>query len=278
MRRAEAGRLDSGIPLREYEWVARRKHEPWYAFAVAILRPLLTVLTRRDWRGADHLPREGGVVVVPNHISHVDPFVVAHFLYDQGRLPRFLAKASLFSVFFVRRVLKGAKQIPVYRETHEAGSSLRDAVAAIRAGELVVVYAEGTLTRDPQLWPMAGKTGAARIALTTGCPVLPLAAWGPQQLLAPYSKRPRLWPRPTMEVRLGAPVDLTDLQGQPITAESLHEATDRIMDAITALLVEIRGEPAPAVRIDTRGSVLPTGNAHVRYDLHGTRRDKRRMR
>lgn len=259
--------------------MARRTIEPWYAFAAGVLRPLLRVATRRDWRGAENLPAEGGVVVVPNHISHVDPFVVAHYLFDQGRLPRFLAKASLFSVFFVRTVITGAKQIPVYRETAEAGSSLRDAVAAIRAGELVVVYAEGTLTRDPQLWPMAGKTGAARIALTTGCPVLPLAAWGPQEMLAPYSKRLHLVPRVTMQVTLGPPVDLADLMGTPITTETLRVATDRIMDALTALVSELRGEPAPAIRLDPRAGDVPhTGNAHVRYEVGGraSRSDRRR--
>lgn len=256
--------------------VARRKLEPWYAFAAGIIRPLLITFTRRDWRGQGELPPEGGVVVVPNHISHVDPFVVAHFLYDQGRPPRFLAKASLFSVFFVRRVLRGARQIPVYRETHEAGDSLRDAVAAVRAGECVVVYAEGTLTRDPQLWPMAGKTGAARIALTTGCPVLPMAAWGPHQLLAPYSKHPHLFPRATMEVRLGPAVDLADLQSGPVTSQALHAATDRIMDAVTALLEDIRGEKAPAVRLDPRDDdgVASIGNPHVRYQLGGRRRPR----
>jgi 1-acyl-sn-glycerol-3-phosphate acyltransferase len=265
--------------------MARRAIEPWYAFAVGVIRPLLMVATKRDWRGAQNLPPEGGVVVVPNHISHVDPFAVAHFLYDQGRLPRFLAKASLFSVFFVRTVIRGAKQIPVYRETAEAGSSLRDAIAAVRAGELVVVYAEGTLTRDPQLWPMAGKTGAARIALTTGCPVLPLAAWGPQELLAPYSKRPHLLPRVTMQVTLGPPVDLVDLQGKPLTAETLRVATDRIMDAVTVLVEELRGEHAPPNRLDPRdGDVAAIGDAHVDYQVGGrvrrasraTRTDRRR--
>jgi len=250
--------------------VARRSIEPWYAFAAAVLRPLLMVMTKRDWRGEDNLPPEGGVVVVPNHISHVDPLVVAHFLFDQGRLPRFLAKASLFSVVFVRRVVRGARQIPVYRESADAGASLRDAVAAVRAGELVVVYAEGTITRDPQLWPMAGKTGAARIALTTGCPVLPLAAWGPQEMLAPYSKRLHLLPRVTMQVTLGPPVDLADLQGQPVTAQTLRVATDRIMDALTHLVEDLRDQTAPATRVDPReGQVAATGNANVRYEVGG---------
>jgi 1-acyl-sn-glycerol-3-phosphate acyltransferase len=257
--------------------VTRRTTEPWYAFAVLVLRPLLTAFTRRSWTHTERLPASGGIVVVPNHISHVDPLIVAHYLYDNGRLPRFLAKASLFQVFFVRRVLRGARQIPVYRESREAGDAFRDAVDAVRRGECVVVYAEGTLTRDPDLWPMAGKTGAARIALETGCPVLPMAAWGPQELLAPYSKRPHLFPRTTVQVTLGPPVDLSDLREAAADPETLRIATDRIMAAVTALVAELRDEPAPGTRLDPRDAELATtGDAHVVYhlDRHGRRRPR----
>ena len=250
------------------------RQEPWYTFAATVLRPVMVAVARRDWQHTERLPREGGIVVVPNHISHVDPLVVAHYLYDNGRYPRFLAKASLFDVPFVGRVLRGARQIPVYRETVGARDALRDAVAAIRAGECVVVYAEGTLTRDPHGWPMSGKSGAARLGLETGCPVLPMAAWGPQELLPPYAKRPHVVPRPTMQVTIGDPVDLSDLAGRPIDAQTLAIATDRIMDAVTQLVAELRDEPPPTERFDPRRhAVARTGDPGVAYDLgHGGRR------
>ena len=81
------------------------------------------------------------------------------------------------------------------------------------AGECVVVYPEGTITRDPDLWPMAGKSGAARIALATGCPVIPIGQWGAQDLLAPYAKKPDLFPRKPVTMKVGDPVDLSDLVG-----------------------------------------------------------------
>ena len=74
-----------------------------------------------------------------------------------------------------------------------------------------MVYPEGTITRDPDLWPMTGKSGAARIALATGCPVIPVGQWGAHQLLAPYSKKPDLFPRKKIIVLAGDPVDLSDL-------------------------------------------------------------------
>jgi 1-acyl-sn-glycerol-3-phosphate acyltransferase len=249
--------------------VTPRTQEPWFRFAATVLRPVMRAVTKRVWTGTENLPASGGFVVVPNHISHVDPLVVAHYLYDNGRLPRFLAKSSLFEVFFVGRVLRGAKQIPVYRESREAGDAYREAVAAVRRGECVVVYAEGTLTRDPDLWPMAGKTGAARIALETGCPVLPMAAWGPQDLLEPYGKVPHVLGRTTVEVTVGPPVDLSDLeQGGTPDPHTLRVATERIMAAVTDLVAALRDEQAPQTRLDPRAADLAsTGDAHVVYNL-----------
>jgi 1-acyl-sn-glycerol-3-phosphate acyltransferase len=223
------------------------------------------LLTRRDWRGVDRIP-DGGVVVVVNHVSHFDPLALAHFLYDAGRLPRFLAKEAVFRVPFVGQVLRGARQIPVLRESGEATRAYSAAVDAVRAGELVAIYPEATITRDPGLWPMRGKTGAARVALETGAPVIPVAQWGPQELLPPYEKRPRLFPRRTMHLWAGPPVDLSDVAGRPIDAELLREVTERIMTAITAQLEQIRAETAPAVRFDPRESGLPrTGDPRRRH-------------
>ena len=120
---------------------------------------------------------------------------------------------------------------------------------AVHQGRAVVIYPEGTITRDPDLWPMAGKTGAARIALRTGCPVVPIGQWGAQELMyGPQIHFPKLLPRKTLRLLVGDPVDLDDLREQPVSAATLAEATDRIMDAITGLVAELRQEPPPAER------------------------------
>jgi 1-acyl-sn-glycerol-3-phosphate acyltransferase len=192
---------------------------------------------------------------------------VGHYLYDNGRAPRFLAKDSLFDVPVAGPIVARAGQIPVHRETGAAADAMRDAVAAVKAGECVVCYPEGTITRDPALWPMRGKTGAARIALATGCPVIPMAHWGAQRVLAPYGKKPHVFPPQTVTVTIGPPVDLSDLMGREQTGEVLKEATARIMDAITALVAELRDEAPPTDRFDPREAGLPeTGKADVRYD------------
>lgn len=181
-------------------------------------------------------------------MSNVDPLTFAHFLYDNGVAPKILAKSSLFSVPVLGTVLRATGQIPVYRNTADAGKSLQAAVEALEQGECVAVFPEGTLTREPDLWPMAGKTGVARLALTTGAPVIPIAQWGAQHLLGPYKKLLKPIPRKRVTVVAGPPVDLEDLRGGPLDTSVLREATERVMVAITTQLEEIRGEQAPPER------------------------------
>lgn len=232
-----------------------------YRFAVAVVKPWLLASTRRDWRGGEYLPADRGFVAVVNHISYVDPFTFAHFLHDHGHPPRFLAKEDVFRLPVLGRIVAGAGQIPVYRETADAARALLAAVRAVEEGACVAVYPEATLTRDPQLWPMVGKTGAARISLTTGCPVIPVAQWGAQEILPPYGRRPQLLSRHTSHVHAGPPVDLSAYTGRPLDTMTLRAATETIMSQITVLLEGIRGEPAPDRRWDPREHGQPrTGN------------------
>ena len=207
------------------------------------------IFTKRDWQGMENLNTDdGGIIVAVNHNSWFDPLVIAHALWDNDRPPRFLAKESVFRVPIAGTIITSAGQIPVYRETREAVAAVRDAVTAVQAGECVVVYPEGTITKDPELWPMAGKTGAARIALATGRPVIPMAQWGATDVIGPYKKELKILPRKTMHVRVGEPVDLSDLAGRPMDQATLEIATNRILDAMTALLANIRGEQPPVER------------------------------
>ncbi|GGP49322.1 lysophospholipid acyltransferase family protein [Streptomyces abikoensis] len=220
----------------------------WYRFAAVLAKPPLVVLFKRDWRGMEHIPADGGFITVVNHNSYLDPLSYAHYQYNTGRVPRFLAKAGLFKGSFVGAILRGTGQIPVYRESADAATAFRSAVDAINRGECVAFYPEGTLTRDPDMWPMEGKTGAARVALLTRAPVIPVAQWGANEAMPPYAKdkKLRLFPRKTLRVLAGPPVDLSAYYGKEPTAEVLREVTEVIMKAITELLAELRGEPAPA--------------------------------
>lgn len=267
----DRGSKDVGDPKGGRVARPRQKRPPAFLFAVALLRPLLMLLTRRRWSGAEHLVIDGGSVVVANHTSYADPLVVAHYLNDNGIHPNFLGKVEVFQVPVIGALLKAAGQIPVYRDTGQAADAYRAAVAAVNEGRCVTIYPEATLTRDPDLWPMRGKTGAARIALQTRCPVIPVAQWGAEQIIGPYSSRLDLLPRKEVIVRAGPPVDLSDLHERGISRDVLAEATDRIMAAITALLEDLRGEQAPAERFDPRAAGLPgTGNPGTGTTQKGT--------
>ncbi|MFE3642103.1 lysophospholipid acyltransferase family protein [Streptomyces sp. NPDC059169] len=234
--------------------MSRRRIGFWYRLAAVIAKPPLVVLFKRDWRGMEHIPAEGGFITAVNHNSYLDPLSYAHYQYNTGRVPRFLAKAALFKGSFVGTILRGTGQIPVFRETTNALDAFRAAVDAIERGECVAFYPEGTLTRDPELWPMAGKTGAARVALLTKAPVVPVAQWGANLAMPPYAKenKLRLFPRKTLIVQAGPPVDLSRFHGLEPTPEVLREATEAIMAAITGLLEEVRGEKAPTEPYDHR--------------------------
>lgn len=226
----------------------------WFGLVVAIVKPFMLTFTKPQFTGRENMPRSGGVVFAANHISHFDPLVLGFYIWECRRIPRFLGKASVFKLPIAGRIITSAGQIPVHRESDRAADAFRDAVAAVEKGECVGVYPEGTISRDPELWPMTGKTGAARIALMTGCPVIPIANWGAQEVIRSYTGRItfKLLPRKTIQVRAGLPVDLSAFRDQPITNELLHKATEVIMHAVADTLGELRGETPPKELFDLR--------------------------
>lgn len=256
-----AGGASTGSAATKRRRVPLRRLGFWYGFAACILKPLTWAFMKKDWRGLEHVPREGGVILAVNHISHADPIAVADYVvYGAGRIARFLAKSTLFKrPPLVSHVMRGAGQIPVHRHTADASLALRDAVAALQNGECVAIYPEGTVSRDPDKWPMLAKTGVARLALLSGVPVVPVAQWGAEKILDSYrTKGLHLLPRHTMHIVAGPPVDLSKYAGKELTADVLRSATDDIMRAVTALLEGLRGERGPDTFFDAR-SILAAG-------------------
>lgn len=226
----------------------RSKPSIFWLFAIFAL-PIMGAMVKFRFHDREKMPQTGAVVITPNHYSNIDPVVIGVASWYLGRLPRFMAKASILKVPVLGWILRKSGQIPV-----ERGGSTRSSAALIAAKELVskeravIVYPEGSLTRDPDMWPMRGKSGAVRLALELGIPVVPVAHWGTQQLMARYSKKINVFPRHTIDVKVGDPVDLSQFQGKPLDNQTLTAATTKVMDAITALLEDLRGEKAPATR------------------------------
>ncbi|GAA3243309.1 lysophospholipid acyltransferase family protein [Pseudonocardia petroleophila] len=223
----------------------REKRGFWIAFCAVFFYPIGWLTGRGRYEGREHIPATGGALIVANHISHLDPIFSGLIVERSGRVPRFLAKHSLWSTPVLGRALAGSGQIPVYRESADAQQSLRDGTAALREGKIVIIYPEGTITRDPDTWPMHARTGVARLALTSDVPVVPMVHWGTHRVLDGYNKKFRPLPRGPITVRCGEPVDLTAYRGRPVDAALLREVTDLLMVRVRDLLAEVRGEPAP---------------------------------
>ena len=212
-----------------------------------LVLPILSLAVKYRFHHGERMPQTGAFVLAPNHYSEIDPVVIGAASWKLGRAPRFLAKASLFKNPVLGWLLRTSGQIPVERAGSKSHAALRAAEELVEKGRMVVVYPEGSLTRDPDLWPMRGKTGAVRLALAGGIPVIPMAQWGSQQVLPRYGKL-KLWPlRRRVRVIFGDPVDLSAAQ-QPGQAANLGAATDLVMADIAGLLSQLRGEPAPAAR------------------------------
>lgn len=227
----------------------RRGRGLCYGMAIEALWPPLACFTRLDLGGHEHLPSRGGVLLAANHLSFADPVLLTAYALAGGRVPRYLAKASLWRVPVVGRVMAGGRHVPVERGSVSAVDAYAAAVRAVDDGQCVVFFPEGTFTDDPAHWPSRGKTGLARVALATGAPVVPVALWGTQRLLPRGAWLPRLLPRTTLRVRAGAPVPLADLRGDGAAAgdpAAARIATARVMAAVTDQLAALRGEPAPA--------------------------------
>lgn len=212
------------------------KVEPVYLLAKGILRPFLGTWFRWTIEGDHHIPRKGPAIVAMNHIAYLDPLAAAYLVDRRGRRSRFLAKAELFLDKRIGWILRGAGQIEVHRGTRSAPMALDHAFAALDAGEIVVVFPEGTITTDPDLHPMEAKSGLARLALRSGVPVIPAAVWGTANIWPKgYEKHWR--PRQDILVRVGEPMGI---QGDPDSIEDWKRVGAEVMDRIAVLLASLR--------------------------------------
>lgn len=222
-----------------------------FRFLAVLILPFMSLLARYRIVDGEKMPKTGAFILSPNHYSEIDPLVMGVVMWKLGRMPRFLAKSSLFSVPVLKWILKASGQIPVERSGSVRGSDpLALAGRVVERGLAVIIYPEGSLTRDPELWPMRGKTGAVRAALAHGIPLIPIAHWGTQEVMPRYGKRISLFPRKTITVKVGDPVDLSAFRGARLDTAALAAATESLMAAITALVADLRGEQPPPERWD----------------------------
>lgn len=243
--------------------ISSKEMTPTLRIVASILAPLVRLLFKVEAKGLEKLPKSGAYILAPNHATNIDALAVAYFIYvTTKRAPHFLAKEKLFHIPLVGKILLAAGQIPVFRTGGQRNDdSLRAAHAYLQAGHTVCVFPEGTLTRDPDSWPMRGKTGAVRLALDSGVPVYPVGQWGSEKIMARYSSkfRPGFWKK--VNVLVGDEIDLARFRKPNPTPAEVLEATEVVMSAITKLVEELRGEKAPNRRWDpVAAGQATTGN------------------
>ncbi len=212
--------------------------EPLFPVAKSLVLPPLKLWFNWRFEGLEHVPSDGPVLVAGNHVSYVDQFAHAYFLVKAGRRPRFLAKAELFEVPLLGPALRGLRQIPVRRGAGDP-APLERAVEMLRTGECVVVYPEGTVTRNPDFTPMRGRTGVVRIALASGVAITPVATWGGQAVWQKSGPGSLAFGRPIW-VKAGPPIDLSLHEGRQDDQDLVRELTDRVMDELAALVEDLR--------------------------------------
>jgi len=242
---------------------AWRAPRVWRALMV-VARVLVACVGRL--RVSGDLPAElrgTPVLMASNHIGNFDPIVLVAAMRARRIAPRLMATAGLFRAPVVGPVLTACGHIPVNRRSASAADALHEAQDALAGGAVVALYPEGRIGLDPGMWPERGKTGVARLALTTGATVVPVAQWGAHEILAYHGNGAMLATllravlrRPVLRVHFGPPVDLSDLPaGAPGSA---LRATERIMAAITDALEPLRVDEPRLPRYRDRTRPLST--------------------
>jgi 1-acyl-sn-glycerol-3-phosphate acyltransferase len=189
--------------------------------------------------------RDGPLILAGNHIGTFDPFAAGVATRVRRLAPRMMATGGLFRAPVIGPLMRAAGHIPVDRGRDTIANAVPDALDALAIGSVIFIFPEGRIGLDPQMWPERAKTGAARLALASRAPVVPVAIWGSHQVIAYHGHAAMwrtllssLWRRPVIQVHFGAPVDLSDLTVGAVG--HAQRASDRIIEALTAELAPLR--------------------------------------
>ena len=200
-----------------------------YSVARAVLDPLFSFLWRIEVEGRENVPEEGGAILAPNHLSVLDHFVLATTL---PRRITYVGKAEYMDDWKTKYLFPALGMIPIDRGGGSAANRALEAAARVlRQGELFGIYPEGTRSRDGKLHK--GHTGVARLAMRTGCPIIPVGLQGTLEVQQPDSSVPK--PFKVMRVRLGRPISMARFGDQTRNRLVLREITDELMYEIREL-------------------------------------------
>ncbi|MBJ7280359.1 MAG: 1-acyl-sn-glycerol-3-phosphate acyltransferase [Rhodoluna sp.] len=241
-----------------------------------ILWPWVRLLYRLNVTGKENLPKGTGYVLASNHVTTIDALAVAFMMFfNLGRAPHFLAKEGLFNTPIVGPVLLACGQIPVFRSGRGNSDPMESAYKVLRAGHVIGIFPEGSLTREPNQWPMRARTGAIRLALETGVPIVPMGQWGTEVVMDTYSSK--IFPKPWHKVNMiiGKPIDLSKYHGKKVSVEEMVALSDEVMVEITKIVEQLRGEKAPAKRFVPGEHGLPEHGNFKKFLILKAENDRR---
>jgi 1-acyl-sn-glycerol-3-phosphate acyltransferase len=244
-----------------------------------VIRAALGLFRVLDFRftveGEENIPQDGGAVLASNHVSYLDFLFVGLAAHPKRRFVRFMAKKSVFDNPVSGPLMRGMHHIPVDRAA--GASAYGMAVSALKDGELVGVFPESTISRA--FVPRSMKSGAARLALDSGAPLLPVVVWGGQRVWT-SGRRPALKRHVPVVVKVGAAIEVTGIETAAALTAVLHER-------LTKLSAEVQAAyPAPTSAEDSwwqpaaLGGTAPTLEAASEIEAArlAARRDRKRRR
>lgn len=226
----------------------------WIRICQSVMYPLTRMVGKREYRGMERLHRTCGMLVVGNHISHLDPVFDTVMIHKAGRIPHVLAKASLWKIPVVGTALRGTGQIPVERGGGGGQTAVETATQVLHDDGLVLIYPEGTVSKEPDFWPMRPRPGVAVLAMSTSAAVVPIVNWGTQHVYNSYAEgsKLKLFPRQRILVSVGPDIDVSAYHGRQSDPRAIMDVSMLIMNTIADMLAEIRGEQRPAQLFDPK--------------------------
>ena len=203
----------------------------WWLFGIAVVGFFSRLLFRLRVEGADRVPSSGSGLVAGNHVSALDGVALALATGSRGRrMTRFLVAAEFFRKLWCGWALRLYRQIPIRRGARDQGA-LDVAIETIRGGALAGIFPEGTVNPEPEAGLLRGRKGAARIALATDAPVVPVGIWGTQARWPKAGLHLRRPWRPVVAISYGEPIPA---KGDAGSAADVQAFADVITDAIAA--------------------------------------------
>ncbi len=221
-------------------------------FIWVLMRCLLALTGGVRIVGRQHVPRTGGVIIAPNHISHIDA-VLAGVSVPRGAY--FLGTSELFEAPIIGTLARWIRGYPIRQDSPDR-AALRKTEKLLKAGEAVVIFPEGHESVDGTLQPIQG--GAAMIALRAGVPVVPAAIRGTNKMMAARTARLRRAPSPAVML-FGEPIGPEELSGGLTGKRAVQHASEVMSARIQALMDQLEREAEPARTIGVAEGIGPGG-------------------